>query len=97
MTADTTGVLCLTCHIESPVKPDAFPQILPDGHGGGKECLECHEPMHPEMSGPPAIPHSVATRSDCMLCHDDQGVLPVPADHGAFEGDACFNCHQEGD
>lgn len=79
---------CLTCHDTST-------------------CSLCHsvlffEPGGPgapgvgEQGGPPAIPHDLAGREDCLSCHAPNGQVPVPADHAGRENDMCPVCHKPG-
>jgi nitrate/TMAO reductase-like tetraheme cytochrome c subunit len=44
---------------------------------------------------PPAIPHSLAGRDNCLICHDPQtGVKPAPADHQGRTVGTCQTCHK---
>ena len=45
-------------------------------------------------SGPPAIPHSLDGRDNCLLCHGESGVKPYPADHEGRTAEQCQACHQ---
>jgi hypothetical protein len=47
----------------------------------------------PESSGPPAVPHPLEGREDCMMCHAAGGMMPVPADHSGRTNDTCTMCH----
>ncbi len=51
------------------------------------------EPATP-TGGPPAITHPLEGRDDCLMCHGEAGVKPVPADHTGRTNDTCATCHQ---
>lgn len=40
---------CLGCHVKSPSKPSAFPQIEVADHAGDNKCSECHNPHAPKI------------------------------------------------
>jgi Doubled CXXCH motif (Paired_CXXCH_1) len=43
----------------------------------------------------PAIPHDLAGRDNCLLCHNpDGGVKPAPQDHVGRTSDQCQMCHK---
>jgi hypothetical protein len=42
-------LLCLQCHTKVAGKPDFFPQIVPEDHGGDVACTTCHKPHHPKI------------------------------------------------
>ncbi len=44
----------------------------------------------------PAITHPVEGRSDCLLCHGQGKVRPVPQSHSVFTNATCLGCHQVG-
>ena len=43
--------------------------------------------------GPPAIPHSLDGRDNCLACHATGGLKPYPADHEGRTVDQCQMCH----
>jgi nitrate/TMAO reductase-like tetraheme cytochrome c subunit len=44
---------------------------------------------------PKAIPHDLAGRENCLLCHSpDSGVKPAPKDHAGRTNDQCQACHK---
>ncbi len=45
-------------------------------------------------SGPPAIPHPLDGRDNCLACHAAGGPKPFPADHEGRTADQCQMCHQ---
>jgi len=49
-----------------------------------------------EPAGPPRVPHDLAGREDCLVCHGADGFKPYPADHEGRSVDTCLNCHQTG-
>ncbi len=83
---------CTQCHqappTEQPTPASASPTPAPDATN-----LPTQPP--PE-SGPPAIPHPVEDRADCVLCHGENGVKPFPTDHAGRTSDTCQMCHQPG-
>ena len=49
----------------------------------------------PAAGGPPAIPHDLAGRDNCLLCHNpDGGVKPAPKDHVGRTSEQCQACHK---
>jgi hypothetical protein len=45
--------------------------------------------------GLPAIPHDLAGRDNCLLCHNpDGGVKPAPKDHAGRSNELCQGCHK---
>lgn len=49
----------------------------------------------PTAGGPPAIPHPLEGRSDCLICHAvDSVIRPAPADHEGRANDLCQACHR---
>jgi nitrate/TMAO reductase-like tetraheme cytochrome c subunit len=44
---------------------------------------------------PPAIPHDLAGRDNCLTCHNpDGGIKPAPRDHAGRTNDTCQACHK---
>ncbi len=39
---------CLKCHSSNPSRPKAFPQVVASKHNPEVNCVECHNPHHPE-------------------------------------------------
>jgi hypothetical protein len=68
--------------------------------------------LHPGVSGPastpasppsrstivsaPLIPHAVAGRKQCNLCHGSKEIKPAPADHEGRPVESCQICHRPG-
>ncbi|MBI4295431.1 MAG: NapC/NirT family cytochrome c [Chloroflexi bacterium] len=49
----------------------------------------------PASSATPAIPHTLAGRDNCLLCHDVSSPLkPVPQSHTGRTNDTCALCHK---
>jgi hypothetical protein len=49
----------------------------------------------PVVGGPKAIPHDLAGRDNCLLCHNpDGGVKPAPKDHAGRTNEQCQACHK---
>ena len=47
------------------------------------------------QAGPPAIPHDLAGRDNCLMCHNPEGGLkPAPGDHAGRTNDSCQMCHK---
>ncbi len=94
--ANTADNLCLTCHARLAAKPEIFPQVEPEEHSQGLPCLQCHNPMHPDMSRPPPMPHALFEKADCLTCHGSPGFRSVPPDHEQRAGESCPQCHKQG-
>lgn len=90
---NTSVNLCLTCHARLVSRPESFPQIYSEEHSGGLPCLQCHNPMHPDISNPPQMTHTLYQGVDCLACHGSQGLRPVPAGHEQRSGESCPQCH----
>jgi predicted CXXCH cytochrome family protein len=95
---------CLMCH-----DPGGNVRPAPQDHAGrsNDSCQMCHPsaaagmgepaPAAPatEGEGAPSIPHAVAGRDDCLICHNPVGGLkPAPADHAGRSNDVCQGCHK---
>jgi hypothetical protein len=98
---------CRTCHAAGGIRPwpENHAAFTPD------ICANCHAmPVSaapaatPEDAGDeeenqaaeaPAIPHDLAGRDNCLLCHSPEGgVKPAPADHAGRAVDQCQACHK---
>ena len=87
---------CLMCHA-----PGAFEGVpgVPPSHAGraSETCLWCHatdSPMLTDSAG--AVPHELAGREDCLMCHaaGAMEVVPdAPADHEGRGDQYCTLCH----
>jgi hypothetical protein len=49
-----------------------------------------------QTGGIPLIPHSIAGRENCLVCHETgiAGSVAIPADHAGRTNDTCTACHQ---
>ncbi|TEU14108.1 MAG: c-type cytochrome [Anaerolineales bacterium] len=84
---------CLACHAEGGPKP------APADHKGriNEACLLCHEAPTAEAAPSalaPSILHSLESRGDCLLCHSESGVKPMPANHKNLINEQCTLCHK---
>ena len=92
---------CKNCHAEGGIKP------WPANHAAFTPdiCANCHQaPSSGESEGGesegksedvPAIPHDLAGRDDCLMCHNPEGGMkPAPKDHVGRTADQCQTCHK---
>ena len=42
---------------------------------------------------PPAVPHELEGRDNCLMCHQAGGLKPVPENHAERPNEACLWCH----
>ncbi|MEW6033870.1 MAG: cytochrome c3 family protein [Chloroflexota bacterium] len=106
LVADTSRELCGLCHAKVIGRPRSFPQVDIKTHGGVSICTTCHNPHNPSQSAqqdsgkptetarPPAIPHTLEGRDNCLLCHSTGGIKPFPGDHDGRSLDTCSICHK---
>jgi len=90
---NTSRDLCAVCHGEVASRPKGFPQVDVSTHGGDQQCVTCHNPHNPKIAAPPAIPHDLQGRADCLMCHGAGGFKPAPQDHAGRTSDTCLSCH----
>jgi len=95
MVVERSREFCGTCHAQLPSRPASFPQVELAEHNPGTPCIQCHNPHSPQIQRPPAIPHSLEGRSDCLMCHGK--VAPLPQSHAGRASDTCLNCHSRGE
>ncbi len=92
---------CLMCH-----DPNGGLKPAPANHAGrtNDTCQTCHKPASPAATPAaggstvqaPVIPHELAGRDNCLMCHDPNGGLkPAPADHAGRTADTCQTCHKQ--
>jgi len=98
---------CKICHGAEGVRPypDNHVSFTVD------MCTSCHPPTVQELpvtatpapeatatpgqGGVPSIPHDLAGRDNCLMCHDPQGnVRPAPQNHVGRTVDTCQGCHK---
>ncbi|MEK7777158.1 MAG: hypothetical protein AAB303_00845, partial [Chloroflexota bacterium] len=97
---------CLVCHATGV----AGATVVPANHAGrtSNTCTACHTPGNektaiptptpPALGGPPAIPHALEGRADCLICHATgvAGASAVPANHAGRTSNTCNLCHKPG-
>lgn len=76
-----TVKLCTLCHEAMPGRPETQPQVELAQHGGGQQCIVCHNPHAPKIAGiavrvagDPAAGKQVA--AGCANCHGAEGISP---------------------
>ena len=89
--------MCVQCHLPTSAIDGAGgePQTTPEAgampEAGAPEVTAA--PDQP-VGGPPAIPHSLDGRDNCLACHATGGLKPFPANHEGRTADQCRMCHQ---
>jgi nitrate/TMAO reductase-like tetraheme cytochrome c subunit len=101
--AGRTSDTCQACH-KPAVAPQAEETSTPGPQateepttGSQAEATSTPEPQateEPAAEGPPAIPHALEGRGDCVACHGPDGIQPFPADHAGRTSDTCQACHK---
>lgn len=83
--------MCTQCHVtrEAPAPAGAAPAATTET---SVPATEATEPA--AAGGPPAIPHPLQGRDNCLMCHGEGGLKPYPADHAGRPVTSCTNCHQ---
>lgn len=84
---------CMYCHIGNTYF------AVPADHRNrpNQTCLGCHRSSETSAyANPPAIPHSVEGRDNCLLCHfmGQNGAQPIPSSHTERGNDSCRSCHR---
>ena len=88
--ADFDTTMCTQCHQATMEEQPTPASDAPTPEAGATVA-----PTEPAASGgPPAIPHSLDGRDNCLACHATGGVKPYPADHEGRTVDQCQMCHQ---
>jgi hypothetical protein len=83
-----TSDICANCH--QPPQPASAPAAT-----STPEDEESESDSESESEGPPAIPHDLAGRDNCLVCHNpDGGMKPAPANHAGRTTDTCQTCHK---
>ena len=83
-----TSDICTNCH--QPPQTGGEPEDT-----STSEDDKSSDESEGESEGPPAIPHDLAGRDDCLMCHNpDGGMKPAPANHAGRTADTCQTCHQ---
>jgi nitrate/TMAO reductase-like tetraheme cytochrome c subunit len=90
--ASFTNDQCANCHqpgegVTEPgatSTPEAAPEATPEA-----------APTTEGVAAAPEIPHDLAGRDNCLMCHDPAGGLkPAPSDHVGRTNDTCQGCHR---
>jgi mono/diheme cytochrome c family protein len=86
---------CFVCHAIGAVDAPAVP---PDHEEDVTLCTTCHAVwVQPGIaaSAPPAIPHEVMGREDCLVCHKlgTSDAPRIPDNHSGLPSDFCQTCH----
>jgi hypothetical protein len=73
-------------------------KAMPASHKGraNDTCLLCHAKESPMQTAvPTALPHDVAGREQCAMCHGGtmEGMKAVPANHKGYDNKNCTLCH----
>lgn len=97
---------CDVCHAEGQRVPEYTCTNChkpPENHLPGT-CDTCHSPegwaqsVSAFVSLVTEIPHPLAGRDDCLLCHDPEGnVKPAPSNHTDYQNEQCMLCHKTAD
>jgi hypothetical protein len=88
-----TNEMCRGCHQPAmsteAVPTETAPAPEASATSSAAETAEASE-------GPPAIPHPLAGRDDCLACHREGigGAPQIPPDHAGRTNDICQGCHQ---
>ena len=98
---DRSRELCGYCHNSILGRRADFPRVDLEQHGGKAACVTCHNPHNPGLgqgqgqgqAKPPAVPHSLQGRDDCLVCHSAAGIKPFPKDHAGRTKATCLSCH----
>ncbi len=87
---------CLMCHSGKMKNVPA----VPENHAGRTNdmCLLCHAAdAEVQKTAPPAIPHELEGRSNCLMCHKPgamKNVPDAPASHAGRTIAMCPVCHK---
>jgi nitrate/TMAO reductase-like tetraheme cytochrome c subunit len=96
---------CATCHdVSNPGGTDNTSFCSNSAcHGTQWKYVGLDAPAIKALVGPPAVPgsgeaqpvpHPIAARTDCRVCHGLDGVIPFPDDHTSYEDNVCIDCHE---
>ena len=88
--------MCTQCHqVTGTIEPSAGVAEPGDAVEPTPKSVEAGVTETPAPAGgPPAIPHSLDGRDNCLACHATGGIKPYPADHEGRTVDQCQMCHQ---
>jgi len=90
---------CFTCHAIGAV---GAPSVPADHERDVAQCTTCHAVWtRPGIAAiaPPAIPHELEGREDCLTCHKmgTAGAPQVPDNHKGLPSSICRSCHLAGE
>jgi predicted CXXCH cytochrome family protein len=81
--------MCASCHTATMEEQPVVITPTPAATAGPEDAVT------PTPTGPAAIPHEIAGREQCLMCHDPAGnIRPAPSDHAGRTADTCQMCHQ---
>ena len=85
-----TNDTCQGCH-----KPAASASPAATPAAGSGTTVATTTPAAASGGGPPAIPHTLVGRDNCLICHNPEGgIKPAPKDHAGRTNDMCQGCHK---
>jgi predicted CXXCH cytochrome family protein len=89
--AGRTNDTCQGCHKPATSSsPTAAPTTAP-----GTVAATATPGVATDGEAPPAIPHDLAGRDNCLTCHNPEGgIKPAPKDHAGRTNDLCQGCHK---
>ena len=96
---DRTQGLCVNCHGEAVSRPRGFPQVDPEAHSAGLNCITCHNPHEPRQYIAPVMPHPIEGRENCASCHLPNAPIDTPPPivmHDLQGREDCASCHAPG-
>jgi cytochrome c-type protein NapB len=90
---------CLLCHAMGAVEASPIPADANHEEAEELLCRTCHallpQPAPPAIA-PPAIPHDLVGREDCLMCHK-MGIAyapRIPDNHSGLPVGLCQTCHK---
>lgn len=83
--------MCTQCHVTGQQAAPAAPAATAEAPTPETEATK-----PATIGGPPAVPHPLQGRENCLMCHGEADVKPYPADHAGRPVTSCVNCHQTG-
>jgi hypothetical protein len=93
-----TVATCQTCHKpaqeQSQSKEEATETPIPTPTAQKSEQKATPAASATPAAGPPAIPHTLAGRDNCLMCHDLGQAVPFPTDHKGRTVATCQTCHK---
>jgi nitrate/TMAO reductase-like tetraheme cytochrome c subunit len=98
-TAEATAQATAQPTVEATAQPTAEATAQPTAEATAQPLATTTvapaQPAAPAAGAAPAIPHAVAGRENCLLCHDPNGGRrPAPPDHAGRSAETCQGCHK---